>query len=293
MWTRAIVQHAEKDSRMQRDEVPLEAPIFNTLTLDVQPLGPVLGMFGNVTRRLSIQRAATVHSRTSSAQVVIRNTTAAKENKDDSDSIFGSIGRSKSVLTASRAPLLAPKRSERSRMEASLADVWSRERLPYPGINSHRADHPLRASASSMMRRLSRASIGSTFSKRSVSTTSFADSKPGASVPDLQQIGEGDDERDPRLDAYQSLRSTPCISHVDEQKLEGSGKLVRSGTVKGARLSDATNQVKDRHVLRVSAQTVRIESTEKGSPRIVRSRRSIPAGLLKGFPTDAMKAWRA
>ncbi|KAI4207062.1 MAG: hypothetical protein LQ346_000780 [Caloplaca aetnensis] len=270
-WTRAIIQCAERTSRMQREDALPLAPIYTTLIIDAKPLCPVFGMFGSV---------------------IIRNTTAAKENNDDSDSMLGSIGRSKSVLTASRIPVLAPKRTERSRMEASLADVWSRERLPFPGMSTHRGDHPLRASASSMIRRFSRASIGSTFTKRSVSMVSVAESKPGASVPDLKKIGEGDDDRDSPFDAYHSLRSTPCISHADEQRLEGSGKLVRTGTVKGVRLSDATNQVPNRNVARASAQMVRVESTEKGSPRIVRNRRSITGGLLKGFSADAMKAWR-
>ncbi|KAI4173749.1 MAG: hypothetical protein LQ343_002752 [Gyalolechia ehrenbergii] len=293
-WTRVIIQYIEKASHMQRDDTPLTSPIYTTLILDAKPLGPVFGMFGSVTRRLSIQRAATVHSRTNGAQVIIRNTTAARENKDESDSIFDSIGRSKSVLAASRVPILAPKRSDRSRMESSLSDVWSRDRIPFPGMSNHKGDHPLRASASSMMRRLSRASISSTFSKRSASTTSFAEMKPpGASVPDLQKIGEGDDERDPRLEAYQSLRSTPGFDQNSERRLQGSGKFVRTGTVKGVKLSDATNRVKERDTPRFSAQTVRIESTEKGSPRIVRNRRSIPGGLLKGFSTDSLRAWRA
>lgn len=277
---------------MQKDDALPVAPIYTTLIIDAKPLCPVFGMFGSVSRRLSIQRAATVHSRTNSAQVIIRNTTAAKETNDDSGSMLGSIGRSKSVLTANRVPVLAPKRSERSRMESSLADVWSRERLPFPGMSTHRGDHPLRASATSMIRRFSRASISSTFTKRSVSTVSIAESKPGASVPDLQKIGEGDDDHDSRLGACNSLGSSPGMSHADEQRLEGSGKLIRSGTVKGVRLSDATNQVKNRNVARASAQMVRVESTEKGSPRIVRNRRSIPGGLLKGFSGDAMKAWR-
>lgn len=286
-WTQAIIQCTSQTSYMLRDEVPILGPIYTTLALHVNPIGPVFGVFGNMTRRLSIQRAATVHSRVNGTQVIIRNTTATKEKKDEGDSVFGSIGRSKSVQTASRVPILAPKRVERSRLESMLSDVWSRDRLPYPGMGSHRGDHPLRASASMMMRRLSRASISSSFTKRSVSTASFADAKSGVSVPDLQNIGEGDGEGDPRLDAYQSLTSTPTTSYHDEAKLEGSGKLVRTETVKGVKLSDATNQIK------VSGQSLRIESTDKGSPRLVRSRKSFPAGMLRGLPTDAMKAWRS
>lgn len=293
-WTRAIIQYVEKACQLQRDETPLKSPIYTTLILDAKPLGPIFGMLGSVTRRLSIQRAATVHSRANGAQVIIRNTTAAKESKDDNDSIFSSIGRSKSVTTANHVPILAPKRSDRSRMEASLSDVWSRDRLPFPGMSTHKGDHPLRASASSMMRRLSRASINSTFSKRSASTTSCAEIKPGVSVPDLQKIGEGDDDRDPRLDAYQSLRSTPGdFDQAFERRLHGSGRFKRLGTVKGVRLSDATNRVKGGEIPRLEARTVRVESTDKGSPRIVRHGRSMTGGLLRGLSTDTLKVWRA
>lgn len=276
---------------MDRKDTSLTPPIYTTMILDASPLGPVFGMFGSVTRRLSIQRASTVHSRTNGAQVIIRNTTAAKEKKDDNDSIFDSIGRSKSVMTANHVPILAPKKSDRSRMEALLFDVWSHDQLPYPGMSTHKVDRPLRASASSMMRRLSRASISSTFSKRSASTTSFADTKPGASVPDLQKIGEGDDdERDPRLDAYQSLRSTPGgFEQSSDKRMHGSGRLKRMGTVKGVRLSDATNRV----LLGGEVpRTVRVESTDKGSPRLVRHRRSMTGGLLRGFSTETMRVWR-
>ncbi|KAL9601799.1 MAG: hypothetical protein Q9219_002289 [cf. Caloplaca sp. 3 TL-2023] len=291
-WTCAIVQQSERASRIKQDEILPMAPVYTILILDAKPLGPIFGLFGSVTRRLAIQRAATVHSKTDGAKVIIRNTTAAKD-KDENDLVFSSIGRSKSAMTVNRIPILAPKRSDRSRMESSLSDVWSRDRLPFPGMSTHKGDHPLRASASSMMRRLSRASISSTFSKRSTSTTSCADTKPGASMPDLQKIGEGDDERDPRLDAYQSLQSTPGFSRGQDKDLEGSGRLLRTGMVMGMRLSDATYRIADRDAPRYSAQTVRIESTEKGSPRIVRSRRSIPGGLLKGFSAEGVKAWRA
>ena len=252
--------------------------MYTFLTLNANSLGPVFGMPGTITRQLSVQRAATVHARTNGAQVIIRNTTTVRENKDE---VSDSLGRSKSMMTASRVPILAPKRAERARMEASLADVWSRDRIAYPGMK----DNNIRASASSMMRKISRASFNSTLSKMSSSTTSFADAKSVASSTDLQQIGEGIDEHDPRKEAYQSLRSTPGD---DWDREGGKNSIVRTGTVKGVKLSDATNVVRDRISSRVSAQTVRIESTEKGSPRMVRSRRSVPSGLLKGFSPAAI-----
>ncbi|KAL8690770.1 MAG: hypothetical protein Q9218_003863 [Villophora microphyllina] len=291
-WIHTIAQHAEKATKVSQDG-PI-APIYGFLAPNINSLGPVFGMFGSVTRRLSVQRAATVHSPVNGPQVIIRNTTTGKHNKRGLDNAFDSIGRSKSVMTATHVPILAPKRADRTRMESALADVWSRDHLPFPGMSTHR-DNAIRASASSMMRMISRASISSTFSKRSASTTSFSSLKPVASAGDLQKIGEGDEEHDFHLDAYESLYSTPKrIDQRVEEKVEGSGKLMRAGTVKGVKLSDATNQVREREVLpRFEGRTVRIESTDKGSPRIVRSRRSVPGGLLKGFSTEGLKAWRA
>ncbi|KAI4254091.1 MAG: hypothetical protein L6R42_007332 [Xanthoria sp. 1 TBL-2021] len=282
-WTKAIAHQAAKSSHRQLDEVLLLQPMYTFLTLNANPLGPVFGMPGTLTRRLSIQRATTVHARTNGAQVIIRNTAAAKEDKDG---VSDSLGRSKSMMTASRVPILAPKRTERARMESSLADVWSRDRLPFPGMK----DNNIRASASSMMRKISRASFSSTFSKMSSSTASFTDAKSAASSTDLHKIGEGVDECDPRAEAYQSLRSTPG----DNPDAGGNqSSVVRTGTVKAMKLTDATNQVRDRVGSRVSAQKVRIESTEKGSPRIVRNRRSVPSGLLKGFSPAAILERRA
>ncbi|KAL8673078.1 MAG: hypothetical protein Q9168_002501 [Polycauliona sp. 1 TL-2023] len=280
-WTQAVAHHVERCSHKQPDEVSLLQPIHTFLALHANPLGPVFGMPGSLTRRLSIQRAATIHARTNGAQVIIRNTTAAKEDKDG---FSDSLGRSKSMMTASRVPILAPKRIERARMEASLADVWSRDRLPFPGMK----DNNIRASASSMMRKISRASLHSAFSKTSNSTASFADAKSVASSSNLQKIGEG---MDPHDEDYQSLRSTP--GETDRDLAEDKILMLRTGYVKTVRLTDATNQNRDRVGSRVSAQKVRIESTEKGSPRMVRNRRSVPSGLLKGFSPAAILERRA
>jgi hypothetical protein len=77
-----------------------------------------------------------------------------------------------------RIPVLAPSRTERIRLEALLSDVWSRDFLPFPGIGGRaRNEHLVRASASSMMRKLSVASITSNFTKRSDSMASLQKAK--------------------------------------------------------------------------------------------------------------------
>jgi hypothetical protein len=102
-------------------------------------------------------------------QVIIKNTNAFKES-----ALSASINRSQSLLTTNRIPVLAPSRAERIRLETLLADVWTREVIPFPGMTGRaRSEHLVRASASSMMRKLSVASIASNFTKRSASMASL------------------------------------------------------------------------------------------------------------------------
>jgi hypothetical protein len=102
-------------------------------------------------------------------QVIINNTNAFKESASSAN-----INRSQSLLTTNRIPVLAPPRADRIRLEALLADVWTREILPYPGMTGRaRSEHLVRTSASSMMRKLSVASIASNFTKRSGSVASL------------------------------------------------------------------------------------------------------------------------
>jgi hypothetical protein len=94
--------------------------------------------------------------------------------------VRASINRSQSLLaTSHRLPLLAPSRGDRARLEALLSDVWSREVLPFPGMTVRaRSEHLMRSSATSVIRKLSVASIASSFTKRSGSITSLTKASP-------------------------------------------------------------------------------------------------------------------
>jgi len=117
-------------------------------------------------------------------QVIIKNTVASKEIPQSASGV--SINRSQSLLTTNRIPVLAPLRSERIRLEALLSDVWTRDVLPFPGMTGRaRSEHLVRASASSIMRKLSVASIASNFTKRSSSMASLH--KSGETEPQPEQ----------------------------------------------------------------------------------------------------------
>jgi hypothetical protein len=105
-------------------------------------------------------------------QVIIKNTNAFKDTPNSASTT--AINRSQSLLTTNRIPVLAPPRADRIRLETLLSDIWTRDVLPFPGMTGRaRSEHPVRASASSMMRKLSVASIASTFTKRSGSIASL------------------------------------------------------------------------------------------------------------------------
>lgn len=123
-------------------------------------------------RRISIQRATTVGPATSLCQVIIKNTSTYKDVAHSASCT--TINRSQSLLTTNRIPVLAPPRGDRIRLETLLSDVWSRDILPFPSMTGRaRNEHPVRVSASSMMRKLSVASIASNFTRRSASIASL------------------------------------------------------------------------------------------------------------------------
>lgn len=105
-------------------------------------------------------------------QVIIKNTNAFKDIPISASTT--TINRSQSLLTTNRIPVLATSRADRIRLESLLSDIWTRDVLPFPAMTGRaRSEHPVRASASSMMRKLSVASIASNFTKRSASIASL------------------------------------------------------------------------------------------------------------------------
>ena len=162
------------ESKKSADRQNMSPEKHSLLWMDLRSVGSVLGKPGTLVRRMSIQRAATVGSKTNLYQIIIKNTHALRENTDRPTFDDPSMNRSQSLIsTNSRIPILAPKRIERIRMEHDLSKVWTKDLLQYPGMGGTRGDHILRASASSMMRKLSRASLTTGFSKRSASHASI------------------------------------------------------------------------------------------------------------------------
>lgn len=131
----------------------------------MKSLGTIFGKQGTLARHLSMRRAITVTPKSPMCQVVVKNTSAIRDRLGSSPSTLA-INRSQSLLTTNtRTPVLAPPRTERVRLELLLSDVWSRDILPFPGITSRpKNEHLVRAS--SVMRKISMASLTGSFNKR-------------------------------------------------------------------------------------------------------------------------------
>ena len=174
--------HERERSRESEDEV--EKGTWSTsqqsvLSLDIKTLGFVFGQPGTLTRRQSMQRAATVNSRRHGHQIIIRNTNSLKESGELPAPEAECLNRSQSLLSTHRVPVLAPKRAERQRIENAMAEVWTRDRLPFPGMTGNRGSYLIQRSATSVMRKISKASMAST--KRTVST--YASINENGSTP--------------------------------------------------------------------------------------------------------------
>ena len=171
------VEEARWKAALQTRNHISDEPISRTIPsavsaeLNLKPCGGSFSQAGSLTQRLSIQRAATSASRGHVCQVIIRNTHNPLDLQDfraPSPTIFN---RSQSHLATHRITVLAPKRFERCRLESFLSDVWTRDKLPYPGMISSRSGQVLRASAGSLVRKFSLASMHSSFTRRSSSLT--------------------------------------------------------------------------------------------------------------------------
>ena len=163
----------KKGLRGQLEDRPssrmLTQQLVSCLALELRSIGTVYGRHGSLARRLSVQRAATLRSRASISQVILRNTHNPEELHEFRQPSTASINRSQSHMSSNRIVVLAPKRSDRARLESILGDVWTKDRLPYPGMIASRGGQIIRASAGSLARKLSLASFQGSFSRRSAS----------------------------------------------------------------------------------------------------------------------------
>lgn len=178
VWKTRLAERIATETRRLAEGHAKFIDIQSSLAHDMKSIGKAFGKASGFVRRLSVHRSATLGPTTDLNQVIIKNTQAIKDVVGDKNASTASlpIPRSQSVMTPSHIPTLAPRRSDRSKLEEALSDVWTKDLIPYPGMLRRSTEHHIRASANSVMRKLSMASLASNFSmsKRSASYSSVA-----------------------------------------------------------------------------------------------------------------------
>lgn len=137
-----------------------------------------------------------------------------------------SLSRSRSLQTDRKTAVLAPKRQDRIRMERRLSRTWTRDIIPYPGMQ--RGENMIRTSAESLLRKFSRrkpfarhgsGSPGTTPTRRKKSTDSIFHSKEDQPLNEKDEIElvdmtPGSDRRSEVEDkARKDGRTTPSSSY--------------------------------------------------------------------------------
>ena len=288
-WRSDLLTLSAKEVHLQTEDPTTYPALFSMIALDIRSLGYVFGLPGTLTRRLSIRRAATLNPKTNNLQVIIRNTHTLKNHGDSQISALDSISRSQSLLTTNRAVILAPKRVERLRMEYGLSDVWTKELLPYPGMSNNRGEHLIRTSASSMMRKLSRASKTGSFKKRSASCVSLADEKL-ASIPiDIESVfereeaeGESDNNSCP---SPPTLLQNEDTSTLRLQHIEPPPRASSAGPTKSP-YSGSLEPESDSVSKLTRDELVRLFSAQRR-----RSKGNNSKFLFKAFSLDGIRDW--
>lgn len=196
-------------------------------------------------------------------QVIIKNTNAFKESAS-----CANINRSQSLLTTNRIPVLAPSRAERIRLEALLTEVWTRDILPFPGMTGRaRGEHLVRASASSMMRKLSVASIASNFTKRSGSVASLHattedDEATDHDIPKVTPRRLRSDSTIPAYEADDSTKSKLSVIHDVKENVIHNNSVEHLGS-----LTSAPNDSPVTSIRRLT--TMKVKSWSHDGQRII------------------------
>lgn len=261
--------------------------------------GVAFGQAATLARQLSVQRAATVGNRTNVCQVIIKNTHKQQETQDSRSSRAESLSRSQSLLSTHKTTILAPKRSERIRLEHCLEDVWTRDKLPFPGMSGSRSGHIIRTSAGSLVRKLSFASMHGPFTRRSASITHPSHSMSNEALLEItleantRVEGQKDDNmNEVKVFDEAQMGMATMEDHFADQvvqvqterlSLGGVDRLFRRGTKKSRRRSMATIDIP------VAAEEALLEQDRVAEKLGGKKRWSNPLGLLRNFSTEGVR----
>lgn len=236
----------------------------------------MVGQPNNPTRRSSIHGSLTMNMCPEIVHLIVKGTRAPPHPGQAPKPEEPIVTRSQSLMITDRTAILAPKRQERIRIERSLSEIWTRDILPYPGMSLGKGDHVIRASAGSLMRRLS---LHTPFSRRSSSLATTATMKSVETVCDIKD-NYGWEEKDP----IEIFLSSDEIEHKDEVEDATTSPSTASPVTPTANVARGSKK-KRAHVVAEEPSDVTVGEVKQERNHYLRKRWSASMILLKTFST--------
>ena len=281
-WRDSLRKEADISSYRNSEAVPDMRKYFMT-TLELKPLGTMVGQPNNPTRRSSVHGSLTMTMCSEIVHLIIKGTQAPAHPCQGPNAEEPAVSRSQSLMITDRTAILSPKRQERIRLERSLVDVWTRDILPYPGMTLGKGDHLIRTSAGSLMRRLS---LHTPFTRRSSSLAATVTVKSIETGYDIKDE-DGWEEKEPMeiilpLDGLEHKDGTedetvPPCSTLPVTPPPPNG--VRQRKTKGAHAG----------IEELSDAAISAAKSERGN--YLTKRWSASMILLKTFSTSRRRSW--
>ncbi|KAH7391004.1 hypothetical protein DE146DRAFT_618630 [Phaeosphaeria sp. MPI-PUGE-AT-0046c] len=268
--------------------------MFSSLSLDIKSLGPVFGHADSLVRRMSVHRAATLGAKTNTSQIIIKNTQAQKLPDVPPTFSPSTVVRSQSHMSSNHVPMLAPRRAERIRLETLLEDVWTKDVLPFPGMSNRRVENQIRASANSVMRKLSMASIASNFSRRSPSFSSVSNTRSEDSFGSkVHKISQGNlrarstNERRP-VPAVVDFHTAPAAFlptdfEIKDARPSSRRRRLANRAIGNERSSDKNTPGRPKRMRRLSSHMISLPRSES-TARVAARSTSQGSGTIVSHP---------
>ena len=220
-WKSELHHLSARELQRQKETGLGLLPKLDFLFLEIEGLADKSSHVGSFDRGRFIQTFSKITPRVRVVPVIIRNTHMPLRGDpiEPQSNVSSSLNRSHLQVTTDAAQTLVPERSDRTRMEQAMSEVWTRSTLPFPAMTTSRSGQLFRAS-SSMMRRLSKVSITSSPSRRSASQRSCTSTielalESAVDDPFVDRFTTSDPEA---LESADVSTALPTLTHQADKK---------------------------------------------------------------------------
>ncbi|KAI5785928.1 hypothetical protein EDC01DRAFT_631836 [Geopyxis carbonaria] len=165
VWRNHIHERISAESKDYQEYSSTSIDFCSCISSDIKPVGDVFGRPGTLARHQSLHRGGSSPLESDGQYIVINNLLSSTDPHGTDPTMMKNHNTSN---INGIVPTVNLKRSERNRIESRLADVWTRDSIPF---NATRPKTQREPNATMIMRRLSMLSLLSGSTRRSVQST--------------------------------------------------------------------------------------------------------------------------